>query len=140
MKTILVCLDSSPRAPRVLATAIDLAQRTSAKLTLFRSAGVPPEISQEEVVGVSPKELGERLLGSAKTGLMRMAEGVPSEVLAAVDVKIGTPWDAICQEAKRIGAELIIIGSHGYGALDRILGTTAAKVVNHAECSVLVVR
>ncbi|HVU00723.1 MAG TPA: universal stress protein [Polyangiaceae bacterium] len=32
------------------------------------------------------------------------------------------------------------MGSHGYGTLDRVLGTTAAKVVNHAARSVLVVR
>jgi nucleotide-binding universal stress UspA family protein len=36
--------------------------------------------------------------------------------------------------------DLIVIGSHGYGALDHVLGTTAAKVVNHADRSVLVVR
>ena len=35
---------------------------------------------------------------------------------------------------------MIVIGSHGYGGLDRILGTTAARVVNHALCSVFVVR
>jgi universal stress protein F len=34
----------------------------------------------------------------------------------------------------------VVIGSHGYGGLDRVLGTTAAKIVNHASCSVLVVR
>ena len=38
------------------------------------------------------------------------------------------------------GADCIVIGSHGYSGFDRILGTNAAKVVNHAECSVLVVR
>ena len=36
--------------------------------------------------------------------------------------------------------DLIVIGSHGFGTIDRILGTTAAKVVNHAERNVLVVR
>jgi nucleotide-binding universal stress UspA family protein len=71
---------------------------------------------------------------------MHLREEVPTELLEAVDVKVGIPWDAICQEAKRIHADLIIVGSHGYGTLDRILGTTAAKVVNHAECSVMVVR
>ena len=37
-------------------------------------------------------------------------------------------------------ADLVVIGSHGYGGLDRLLGTTAAKVANRAPCSVLVVR
>jgi nucleotide-binding universal stress UspA family protein len=35
---------------------------------------------------------------------------------------------------------LIVIGAHGYQGLDRMLGTTAAKVVNHADRAVLVVR
>jgi nucleotide-binding universal stress UspA family protein len=35
---------------------------------------------------------------------------------------------------------LIVIGAHGYGIVDRILGTTAGRVVNHADRSVLVVR
>lgn len=140
MKTILVCLDTSPRAERVLAAAVDFAHRNSARLTLFRSVGVPPEIAQEDVIGMAPKTFTDRLLASAKQSLLRIRDGVPSELLDAVEVKVGTPWNAICDEAKRINADLIIIGSHGYGGIDRILGTTAAKVVNHAECSVLVVR
>jgi nucleotide-binding universal stress UspA family protein len=140
VKTILVCLDSSPRAPRVLAAAIDLARRTSTPITLFRSVGLPPDISHVDVVGLDEKSLLENLLAAAKRGLLRYAEEVPSELLVAVQVVVGTPWSAICAEAKTCGADLVVIGSHGYSGLDRILGTTAAKVVNHAECSVLVVR
>lgn len=140
MQKILVCLDASPRAPHVLAAAIDLARRTSARLTLFRSVGIPPEIFQEDLVGIKPSALSARLVASAKEGLMRYRDDVPTELLDAVEVKVGAPWDAICQEAAAIKADLIIIGSHGYGGFDRILGTTAAKVVNHADCSVMVVR
>jgi nucleotide-binding universal stress UspA family protein len=53
---------------------------------------------------------------------------------------LATPWDGICRAAIELDADLIVLGSHGYGALDRVLGTTAAKVVNHADRSVLVVR
>jgi nucleotide-binding universal stress UspA family protein len=35
---------------------------------------------------------------------------------------------------------MIVIGSHDYRLIDRIIGTTAAKVVNHADRPVLVVR
>jgi universal stress protein F len=51
-----------------------------------------------------------------------------------------TPWDGICRAGREEAADLIAIGSHGYGGLDRLLGTTAAKVVNHADRNVLVVR
>jgi nucleotide-binding universal stress UspA family protein len=42
--------------------------------------------------------------------------------------------------ARELSVDLIAIGSHGYSPVDHVLGTTAAKVVNHADRSVLVVR
>ena len=42
--------------------------------------------------------------------------------------------------SKVTGADLIVVGSHGYSGIDHLLGTTAARVVNHADRSVLVVR
>ena len=68
------------------------------------------------------------------------AERVPPDMLAGTSVALGTPWQAICEAARRENVDLVIIGSHGFGAVDRLLGTTAAKVVNHADRSVLVVR
>jgi universal stress protein F len=140
MNRILVCLDSSPRAPHVLAAAVDLAQRTNSRLTLFRSVGLPPEIDQESLIGVKPAAVIDRLVGAAQQDLLRFRDDVPSDLLDVVEVKVGTPWTAICAEAEATKADLIVIGSHGYAGFDRILGTTAAKVVNHAKCSVFVVR
>lgn len=140
MKKILTCLDASPRAPRVLAAAVALAEPTGAKLTLFRSVGLPPDIAQLDVIGLSPNEVVERLVGAAKAELTNFAEQIPEALRGGVEVRIGTPWDAICTEAKTRDVDLVVIGSHGYGGLDRLLGTTAAKVVNHADRSVLVVR
>lgn len=55
-------------------------------------------------------------------------------------VEVGSPWQSICKVAKAEDVELIVLGSHGYSGLDHVLGTTAAKVVNHADRSVLIVR
>jgi nucleotide-binding universal stress UspA family protein len=140
MKKILVCLDTSPRAPYVLAASVDVARRMGAKLTLFRSVGLPPELAHDDVFGVTPGKLIDKLLANAKEGLGRYAADVPAELIEGVEVRVGTPWDAICNEAKQLSSDVIMIGSHGYGGIDRILGTTAAKVVNHAECSVFVIR
>ncbi|HEV3189281.1 MAG TPA: universal stress protein, partial [Polyangiaceae bacterium] len=57
-----------------------------------------------------------------------------------IEVVVGTPWEAVCNAARAAGADVIVIGSHGYAGFDRLLGTTAARIVNHAACSVLVVR
>lgn len=144
MKKILVCLDTSPRAPHVLAAAIDLARNVGGKMMLFRSVGLPPDISKhEEIIGVSPNEILERLVSNAREGLVKFRADVPDELIdpeMGIDVHVGVPWNAICVEAAKRKVDVIVIGSHGYGGVDRLLGTTAAKVVNHAECSVLVVR
>jgi universal stress protein F len=140
MKNLLVCLDTSPRAPHVLAAAIDLARRTTSKITLFRSVGLPPELAHDDIFSLTPDKILEKLLGQAKEALSRYKTDIAPELFAGVEVRVGIPWDAICAEAKSLNVDLIVIGSHGYRGLDRVLGTTAAKVVNHAECSVLVVR
>lgn len=139
MKRILVCLDASPRAPFVLSTAADLARRTGAKLSLLRTVGLPPEVDQEMFVH-SAADVIDNLKGRAKTELQGLARDVPDGLIEKVDVIIGTPWDAICREAASIDADLVVIGSHGYSGFDRILGTTAGKVVNHCDRSVMVVR
>ncbi len=139
MKRILTCLDASPRAPKVLEAAVDLAKRTGAKLVLFRAVGLPPEL-KEDIFAVSPTEIVEHLLKNAKDDLATRAKSVPPDLLDGTYTHVGAPWDIICREAQRLDCDLIVIGSHGYGGLDRVLGTTAAKVVNHADRSVLVVR
>jgi universal stress protein F len=139
MKRILVCLDASPRAAFVLETATDLAVKTGAKLVLLRSVGIPAEIDQEFYVH-APGSMTDMLVDRAKKELDELSKGTPAGVIEGYDVHIGTPWDTICREAKVRDCDLVIVGSHGYSGLDRILGTTAAKVVNHCERSVLVAR
>jgi nucleotide-binding universal stress UspA family protein len=53
----------------------------------------------------------------------------------------GNPKDVIVEEAREWGADLIVVGSHGYGRLRRmVLGSVAGAVVANAPCSVQVVR
>jgi nucleotide-binding universal stress UspA family protein len=91
-------------------------------------------------MGLDPNAVAQALIDAARAGLDEQARTVPAGVVAGVRVELGTPWRSILDAARRAGADLVVIGSHGYGGLDRLLGTTAAKVVNHADRSVLVVR
>ncbi len=139
MKRILVALDASPRAVPVLDSAVDLARRTGAKVTMYRSVSLPPEIPTQLYMS-SDGDLKQLLTDTARKELEALSSKVPAELLEAITVEVASPWDGICRAAKSIDADLIMVGSHGYHGLDRILGTTAAKVVNHADRSVLVVR
>jgi universal stress protein F len=138
MKKILVAIDGSPRADGVLAHAESIAQRTGAKLILFRSFGIPPDMSLAWPANDEPLE--QALRTRAQTYLDECARKVPGELLGGVRVSLGVPWEAVCKAARDEDVDLIVIGSHGYSALDHLLGTTAAKIVNHADRSVLVVR
>ncbi len=138
MKTILVAVDDSPRAAAVIKTGIDLAQRTGAKIRLLRAVGLPPELPTN--AWALPTQVVDDALLRAKRELAELAQNVPPELLVGATAQVGIPWDAICSFAKEHEVDLIVIGSHGYRLLDRLIGTTAAKVVNHADRSVLVVR
>ena len=63
-----------------------------------------------------------------------------SGVKADIEVRKGQSYSNIIEEAKAIEADLILINSHKPGLQDYLLGSTAAKVVRHAPCSVLVER
>jgi nucleotide-binding universal stress UspA family protein len=63
------------------------------------------------------------------------------DVVVATKVLEGTPKDVILEEANEWDADLIVLGSHGYGRFRRmILGSVAGAVVANARCSVQVVR
>lgn|SRR5450432_3016146 len=141
VQRILVGLDGSPRESLVLQAAQELAVRYEAELILMRAVGLPPEIPQEAWLdpNLSVQEFLER---KAHAALEQCAKGLPEALRSRhrLEVVVSTAWQALCTGAQTQGADLIVIGSHGYGGLDRVLGTTAARVVNHALCSVFVVR
>jgi nucleotide-binding universal stress UspA family protein len=139
MDRILVGLDASPRSQQVLTAAEHLAKRAGGKLLLFRAIGLSREIPPE-AYAMSPTEIADLVRGKAQQYLDDLLAALPEEVRLGAIAAIGVPWQAICDAAKQHKVDLIMIGSHGYAGLDRLTGTTAAKVVDHATCSVLVVR
>lgn len=139
MKRILVGLDGSPRAQTVLAAAARMAELSNAKLVLFRAITVPPDMPRD-VLSLVDRRLEDVLIGNAHTELEQLAASLPRDRVEKITTPLATAWDGICRTARELDVDLIVIGSHGYSGLDRLLGTTAAKVVNHADRNVLVVR
>jgi len=138
-KPILVALDGSDRALGVLHSAIALARSAHCELVLFRSVALP-------VITVSPDgmPIGLAVQGELEHRCGReledLARHVPDDVKSRNMTLIDVPWRAICEAAKLEDVSLVVIGAHAYDGIDRLLGTTAAQVVNHADRSVLVVR
>lgn len=77
------------------------------------------------------EKLSERVAGELRgAGLSADARAVP-----------GDPREALVDEARGAGADLVVVGSHGRSGVGRLLmGSVASHVVGHAPCSVLVVK
>lgn len=57
------------------------------------------------------------------------------------DVLAGSPKRVILEQADNFGADLIVVGSRGHGAWDRVLlGSVSQAVAAHAKCSVEIIR
>ena len=73
--------------------------------------------------------------------LERLNEGQTKSLKISYEMIQGMPKKAILDAANDWGADLIVVGSHGYGVLDRFLiGSVSNAVAIHAKCSVEIVR
>jgi universal stress protein F len=138
VRAILVALDESENAPLVLATAAMMARRFEAQLFLVRVLVVPPDLAP--AAHTHPDGLEGWLDRDHRAELRALMQGEPGVRYGAPIVVPGDPWRQIIESATNSDVDLIVIGSHRhYGRIDRMLGTVAAKVVNHADRDVLVV-
>ncbi|MGH9932882.1 MAG: universal stress protein [Pyrinomonadaceae bacterium] len=70
----------------------------------------------------------------------RLARDLDKSMTVTGEVLVGLPREAILEEAERWPADLIVMGSHGYGAWRGfLLGSVSRAVVTQAKCSVEVV-
>jgi universal stress protein F len=138
---ILLCLDDSPAAGTVIWRAESLRAALHASLIPFRAIALPYE--QQTVADLlrrEPQEVIECWRREALEAVEELVAHLPLSVREPAQVAIGRPWEAICQAGRELAVDLIVVGAHRYRGLDRVLGTTSAKVVDHADRCVYVVR
>ena len=84
-------------------------------------------------------DVERELVNEASQELLNIGEslGIPESHLS---VKVGPAKQIILEEAKNIGSDLILVGSHGRHGVRLLLGSTANAVIHGAECDVLAVR
>jgi nucleotide-binding universal stress UspA family protein len=79
---------------------------------------------------------------AVKTAAQKLRAGKEGAKLkVSTKVVAGSPKQAILEEAEALNADLIVLGSHGGGRIERFfLGSVSLTVVTHAKCSVEIVR
>ena len=96
---------------------------------------LPPEYF--DTLERAAREQAQSVVDAAVT---KLASALDKSATVVGEVLTGPPREAILDEADRWKADLIVMGSHGYGAWHRfLLGSVSQAVVSHAKCSVEVV-
>lgn len=85
-----------------------------------------------------PSDVYENSRKQVKEKLRELASG--SKVKTQIEIRSGRPASEILNAADESEADLIIVASHRPELADYLLGSTAARVVRHAKCAVLVDR
>jgi nucleotide-binding universal stress UspA family protein len=142
-KRILVPTDGSEITAKAVRQAIDLAKLCGAEVLTLSAKEPFPYGAISEMQPTPPQEFfdaQERIAGQRIQGVLAAAQasGVSCR---AITVEALHPWEAICEQAKAEGCDLIVMASHGRrGVAALLLGSETQKVLTHATIPVLVVR
>ena len=123
---------------RAVDTAVELARGCGGTLHVMT---VVPDFGMPLVGSFFPEDFEKNAIKSAQKLLHeftaeRMPDGIPLQHIIAQ----GTIYERILSMAAEIDATLIIVGAHRPELKDYLIGPNSARVVRHANCSVLIVR
>jgi nucleotide-binding universal stress UspA family protein len=137
-KNILLAVDGSEHAIRAARLAAELAACHQASLRLVAAYDpVPPYLGEPNFQIILDAQLQEAERNIAKT--LEILGEVPGEI--QTEILQGPPAEAILEVAKNRHCDLIVMGSRGLGQfVGLLLGSQSQKVVQHAECPVLIVK
>jgi len=153
-----MAVKSDPNVPAMtVLLATDGSDRAAIAVDLVRSIGWPEQtvihvvtVVERGALAAAASEAGHEaaesgsspVIDAAKVELERAAQSL-CDTCARVETAVltGRPGSAIVDKANAIGADLIVVGSRGHGAISTmVLGSVSAEVADHAPCPVLVAR
>ena len=141
-KEILVPTDFSEHSLRALDYAVEIAEKFSSELKLLYVIEPLLQAADLSWGSVNFEQLNKSHRQSAEEQLERLtAERIPKSVACETNIATGKPFVEIIKEAKANNSDLIVMATHGRGAVAHLLmGSTAEKVVRKAPCPVLTVK
>ena len=146
MKKMLVAYDGSDASKKAVETVVRCSNKDD-EITLLTV--VPAELAESSftkmllpTIDLSSIVKSGSFKEKAMESLQKISKQLEHDVLKVNNiVESGDPADEILITAKKVGADIIVVGYKGYGKEGRfLLGSVTDKVVRHASTSVLVVR
>ncbi|MGI8709843.1 MAG: universal stress protein [Acidimicrobiales bacterium] len=147
MSTVLLATDGSDLSTAAMVRGIELLGRDHRFVAVsvvspayVPAASVSPMEAHPTVIDADlEEEIEDEDRAESTTALASLDRTL--EIEAEHLVETGDPGTTICEVAARTGADVVVIGSHGHGWLQRVLiGSVSNHVLHHAPCPVLVMR
>ena len=144
MKTYLTAIDFSAITPKVVKAASELATATGSKLVILHVAEIPPlrvPVGYAMDVVTPPAPMEPPDLSPIEERLEQIASPLRAKGLSVETIAlIGVAPDEILGQAKATHASMLIIGSHGHGALYQCFaGSVVTSVLHKSEIPVVVI-
>lgn len=140
-KRILVPTDASEYSRRALKMALELAQSVQAEVVLLH-VSYTPQAYWGYTISYGITVTQEQLDQNGELALDATMTGIDSEqVVIHKRVESGHPVTIILEQIKKENIDLVIMGSHGYGAIaGSVLGSVSQRVLQKASCPVLIIK
>ena len=140
-KRILVPTDASEYSRRALKMALELARSVKAEVVLLH-VSYTPQAYWGYTISYGITVTQEQLDQNGELALDATLTGIDSEgVVIQKRVESGHPVTIIIDQIKKDNIDLVIMGSHGYGAIaGSVLGSVSQRVLQKASCPVLIIK
>ena len=134
-KTVLLPVDVAhlDEGHKTLEVALSIASPDAAIILLYVMEDIPNWTDLD-----LPRDFKENSMLKARKALESIAK--TTDRALQVEVRAGHAYSTILKEAEEMNADLIILASHKPGLKEYFIGSNTSKVVNHANCSVVVLR
>jgi nucleotide-binding universal stress UspA family protein len=141
IKRILVPVDFSESSRRALDYAHRLAVKFDAALHLIHVCEIPSTMTPAlDAYAIAYSDWSQRLEDEAEQQLKKIRSAIV-DTAVTTEVVCGRPALAIVDAAASNRVDLIVMGTHGHGAvMHALMGNVAERVVRSASCPVLTVR
>jgi nucleotide-binding universal stress UspA family protein len=140
MKTVLAPIDFSPVSESVVREAAEFARALDAQVVLL-TVVQPPVVFSEYAGLMNVAEITTRSEKQAAKLLEEFEEKLANAFIKAKTIQLtGSPITQIVDQAGKLDADYIVLGSHGHTAFyDLLVGSTTHGVLMRAKCPVVIV-
>ena len=138
---LLVAIDFSEHTATILDQAVSIARPMEAKVWLLHVAEPEPDFVGYDVGPQNERDARAEKFHREHTEIQALSDQLRSDGLDATALLVqGSTAATILHEADKLKADMIIMGSHGRGAMRQLLvGSSSEGVVKGAKCPVLII-